>query len=193
MTSMINGLSNDFQSEIKIKQETLANTQSKLRTSTRSLADQRRQIQSWQTKCGELDQVQQRIRNLERALADEDKVDWTGRTPLEGDPPNTASKGPFKYRGPDSTLTGVGFDDMATNPLEIEPPMPEQNAIETLVRLRRMKLWQKRTEEMMATKLKQLQGASADKEYQCKRIVSLCTGVPMGQVEEVCYVCILRR
>lgn len=179
---MINSLGSDFQTEIKTKQESLASTQAKLRTSTRSLADQRRQIQSWQTKCGELDQVHQRIRNLEKALAEEDKVDWTGRTALEGEPLTT---GAFAFRGPESTLTGVGFDDMVTNPLEIEPPIPEENTKETLIKLRRMKMWQERTERMMELRLKQLQGASADKEYQCKKIVSLCTGVPIERIEEV--------
>jgi hypothetical protein len=182
ITAMISGLSNDFQTEIKTKQESLASTQTKLRVSTRSLADQRRQIQSWQAKCGELDQVHQRIRNLERALAEEDKVDWTGRTAYEGEPP---TKGAFAFRGTESTLTGVGFDDMAMSPLDIEPPIPEENTQETLIKLRRMKMWQERTEKMMERRLKQLQGASADKEYQCKKIVSLCTGVPVEQVEEV--------
>jgi len=179
---MISGLSTEFQTEIKSKQEGLASVQAKLRASTRGLADQRRQIQSWQSKCGELDQVHQRIRNLERALQDEDKVDWTGRSTMEGEAP---TKGAFVYRGAESTLSGVGFDDLATNPLEFEPPIPEENTRVHLVRMRRMQMWHRRTEQMMESRLKQLQGASADKEFQCKKIVSLCTGVPMDQVEQM--------
>lgn len=180
---MINGLSTEFSAEIKSKQEGLASTQMQLRMSTRALAEQRRQIQSWQAKCGELDQVHQRMRNLEKALVEEDKFDWTGRSAVDSEPP---TKGAFAFRGADSTLRGVGFDDGATHPLEIEPPLPTTNSPESLMRLRRMKAWHMRTEEMMEARLKQLQGASADKEFQCKKIVSLCTAVPMDQVEQVC-------
>lgn len=37
----------------------------------------------------------------------------------------------------------------------------------------------------METRLKSLQGASAEKEYQCKKIVSHCTGIPIDKVEDV--------
>jgi len=30
-----------------------------------------------------------------------------------------------------------------------------------------------------------LRGASAEREFQCKKIVALCTGVPVDKVEEV--------
>jgi regulatory protein SWI6 len=187
---MITGLSTEFSAEMKSKQEGLATTQTQLRASTRSLADQRRQIQSWQAKCGELDQIQQRMRNLEKALAEEDKFDWTGRSAVDGEP---LTKGAFAFRGIDSTLRGVGFDDGATHPLEVEPPLPTTNTPESLMRMRRMKAWHTRTEEMMEARLRQLQGASADKEFQCKKIVSLCTGVPMDQVEQVCTCFVLRQ
>lgn len=182
MTAMINDLSTEFQAELKSKQDVLASVQTKLRASTRTLADRRRQIQTWQFKCGELDQVQQRIRNIERALALEDRVDWTGRTAVDGEP---MTKGPFAYRGPESTLVGVGFDDMSTNSLEFEPPIPEENNRDSLIKMRRMKLWLSRTGETMRSRLRELQGASAEKEFQCKKIVSLCTGVPIEQVEQV--------
>lgn len=182
MTAMINDLSTEFQAELKSKQDVLASVQAKLRASTRTLADRRRQIQTWQFKCGELDQVQQRIRNIERALALEDRVDWTGRTAVDGEP---MTKGPFAYRGPESTLVGVGFDDMSTNSLEFEPPIPEENNRDSLIKMRRMKLWLSRTGETMRSRLRELQGASAEKEFQCKKIVSLCTGVPIEQVEQV--------
>lgn len=37
----------------------------------------------------------------------------------------------------------------------------------------------------MEERLKSLQGASAEKEYQCKRIVALCTGIPIEKVEDM--------
>jgi regulatory protein SWI6 len=58
-----------------------------------------------------------------------------------------------------------------------------------LIRLRRLKMWHLRTEELIEERLQNLQGASAEKEYQCKRIVSLCTGIPIDKVEEVRDTC----
>ena len=55
----------------------------------------------------------------------------------------------------------------------------------TLVRLRRMKMWYARVEQLLETRMRSLQGASAEKEFQCKKIVALCTGVPIDKVEEV--------
>ena len=43
------------------------------------LSEQRKQISSVQSQCAELDLINQRIRNLEKALEEEDKfeeVDW---------------------------------------------------------------------------------------------------------------------
>ena len=37
----------------------------------------------------------------------------------------------------------------------------------------------------MEARLKSLQAASAEKEYQCKKIVALCTGIPVDKVEDV--------
>ncbi|EEB92865.1 hypothetical protein MPER_08562 [Moniliophthora perniciosa FA553] len=80
MTAMIQNLSAEFQSEIKVKQDALDVTQAHLRVATRELSEQRRQIQSWQTKCAEMDTLGQRVKNLEKALEEEDMWDWTGRS-----------------------------------------------------------------------------------------------------------------
>jgi len=42
-----------------------------------------------------------------------------------------------------------------------------------------------RVEELVKARLKGLQGATAEKEYQCKKIVALCTGLPIDKVEDV--------
>src|SRR6202034_4094700 len=84
LTTMIQGLSSDFSNEIKAKQDSLDVTQAHLRAATRELSEQRKQIQAWQSRCAELDQVNQRVRNVDKALKDEDQFDWTGRTDLDG-------------------------------------------------------------------------------------------------------------
>ncbi|KAH9941502.1 apses-domain-containing protein [Amylocystis lapponica] len=173
MTAMVQSLGADFSSEIKAKQDALDVTQAHLRAATRQLSEQRKQIQAWTTRCGELDQVAQRVRNLERALADEDLFDWTGRT---------ADAGPaFAARGQASAMPAL---DISFN-LDVEPTVPLTDSPASLVRLRRLKLWHERIEQLMGARLKSLQGASAEKEFQCKKIVALCTGVPVDKIEDM--------
>jgi hypothetical protein len=206
MTAMVQSLSNDFQAEIKSKQDALDVTQAHLRAATRELSEQRKQIQAWQGRCGELDQITQRVRNVEKALIEEDQFDWTGRSNGSGDPDaegevedetedanagDENNGGPaFQWRGTNSTMVGVeGSVDISVN-VDAEPPIPTADSVTTLIRLRRLKLWHARMEDLMKARLKGLQGASAEKEYQCKKIVALCTGIQIDKVEEVTFCCV---
>ncbi|KAM5534669.1 hypothetical protein V8D89_011681 [Ganoderma adspersum] len=171
ITTMIQGLGSDFSTEVKSKQDALDVTQVHLRAATRELSEQRRQIQHWQARCGELDQTTQRVRNLERALSDEDGFDWTGRTEPS---PDGGARG----------TTGAVDMSMPAN-LDVDPTVPLGDSAATLVRLRRMKAWYGRVDQLLETRMRSLQGASAEKEFQCKKIVALCTGVPIDKVEEL--------
>jgi len=182
---MIQGLSADFAAEIKSKQDAFDVTQIHLRAATRELAEQRKQIQAWQSRCGELDQVIQRVRNLEQALVDEDKFDWTGRLTLEGHDAGTIVGPAFQWRGMNSTMAALGGSvDIPIN-LEAEPTIPLGDSVANLIRLRRLKTWHQRVEELMQGRLNNLRGASAEKEFQCKKIVAMCTGVPIDKIEEM--------
>jgi regulatory protein SWI6 len=185
MTAMIQNLSAEFQGEIKTKQDALDVTQAHLRAATRELSEQRKQIQSWQARCGELDQVSQRVRNVEKAIMEEDRFDWTGRTDLDGNDGRDSAGPAFQYRGPSSTMIGIAGSVDISFSVDIEPPLPSTDSVATLIKLRRLKLWHLRVEELVKTRLKGLQGATAEKEYQCKKIVALCTGLPIDKVEDV--------
>ncbi|KAI8974511.1 hypothetical protein BD414DRAFT_497895, partial [Trametes punicea] len=185
ITSMIQGLGQEFAAEVKTKQDHLDVTQAHLRAATRELSEQRKQIQQWQTRCGELDQMTQRVRNLNKALTDEDNFDWTGRTELDGSDAGSSAGPAFQARGETSSMAGVGGGvDMPAN-LEIDPAVPVGDSAANLVRLRRLKMWYARVEQLMEARLRSLEGASAEKEFQCKKIVALCTGVPIDKVDEV--------
>lgn len=185
ITSMIQGLSTEFQGEIKSKQDSLDVTQAHLRAATRELSEQRKQIQAWQARCGELDQINQRVRNVDKAITDEDQFDWTGRTDLNGNDARESAGPSFQCRGSNSTMVGIGGSVDISFSVEAEPPMPTSDSLASLIRLRRLKMWHLRAEELMKARLKSLQGASAEKEYQCKKIVALCTGIPIDKVEDV--------
>ncbi|KEP49410.1 start control protein cdc10 [Rhizoctonia solani 123E] len=208
LTSMIQSLTSDFHSEIKSKQDSLDVAQAHLRAATRELADQRRHIAAAQARLAALDQARQRARNVSRTIKDEASFDWTGRTEANGTPAHASRGVAFQYRGPSSTLaadTGRGTEDgvraeLATfsgdggtvasldiNPssLDVDPPIPAPggDTIATLVRLRRLKMWHTRIEELVRERMDATRGAGAEKEFQCKKIVSLCTGVPVDLVE----------
>lgn len=185
MTSLIQGLSAEFSSELKAKQDSLDVTQAHLRAATRELSEQRRQIQSWQTRCTELDQLSQRIRNLRKALDDEDRFDWTGRTELDGRDARMTAGLSFQYLSEEgaASLPATILDPSFA--LEVDPPLPEENSAGALIRLRRMRLWQLRTEYLFNERLKSLEGANLTMEFQCKKIVALCAGIPVDKVEEM--------
>ncbi|PCH44340.1 apses-domain-containing protein [Wolfiporia cocos MD-104 SS10] len=179
LTAMIQQLGNDFTTEIKTKQDALDVTQVHLRAATRELSEQRKQIQSWTARCSEVDQIHQRIRNLRKALDDEDRFDWTGRT--EGPSTNPA----FRMRGPNSTMLNLGSSVELSFTVDTEPAVPPGDSVATLIRLRRMKMWHERVEQLMQARMGALQGASAEKEFQCKKIVALCTGAPIDKIEDM--------
>lgn len=138
-----------------------------------------------QAQCAELDLVTQRTRNLEKALEEEDKFDWTGRTELDGADAGPVAGPAFRLRGPGSTMAGIGGSVDLSFDLDSEPALPTTDTVASLVRLRRLKQWHMRTEKLMEQRLAKLQGASAEKEFMCKKIVALCTGVPLDKVEDV--------
>ncbi|KAF9779138.1 apses-domain-containing protein [Thelephora terrestris] len=188
MTTMIHNLSSDFSAEIKSKQDAFDVIQAHLRAATRELAEQRKQIQIWQTKCGELDKYMQRVRNLEQALHDEDRFDWTGRLTVEGLDAGPTAGIAFKWRGTNSTMVALaGSVDISFDLGEAfaEPTLPTGDSPAGLVRLRRLKMWHKRAEDLMEARLRNLRGASAEKEFQCKKIVAMCTGVGIDKVEHM--------
>ena len=183
--NIISELSTEFAAEVKAKQDQLDVTQMHLRAATRELSEQRKQIALVQGQCAELDLINQRTRNLEKALEEEDKFDWTGRTELDGSDAGSVAGPAFRLRGPGSTMAGIGGTvDLSFN-LDSDPAIPATDSVANLIRLRRLKLWHTRMEKLMEQRLAKLHGASAEKEFMCKKIVALCTGVPLDKVEDV--------
>ncbi|KZP01441.1 apses-domain-containing protein [Calocera viscosa TUFC12733] len=185
ITAKIEALTSEFASELELKQNAIAMNQVHLRAATRQLAEQRRQIQTWKTRCEELDQAKQRVKNVQRALVQEEEFEWTGRTEADGRPASEAAGLAFTYRGAARSLSSTGGGVEISFELGPDPPQPMGDNAATLVKLRRMKAWSARVEQILAERMKRLQGAGAEKEVQCKRIVSLCTKVPVEEVERM--------
>lgn len=146
-TSLLSSLASDFKAEIQSRSDSLARTKNQLHLATKELAEQRATISSLKEQAKTLELTRFRIKNLERALAEEDSFDWTGRTGLDGQPafpPSNAgegetpadraprsdqpdedeiSKAAFEYRGPNSTLGALPAVNMPTN-IDPDPPLP---------------------------------------------------------------------
>ena len=97
------------------------------------------------------------------------------------------SAGPaFRWRGQNSTMAGLGaLVDVSFN-FDAEPAIPAGDSVASLLRLRRLKMWHVRMEALIHQRLESLRGASAEREFQCKKIVALCAGAPVDKVEGVC-------
>ncbi|EJU03812.1 apses-domain-containing protein [Dacryopinax primogenitus] len=185
ITAKMEALASEFASELDAKQSAITMNQVHLRVATRQLAEQRRQIQTWKSRCQELDQGKQRVKNVQRALAQEEGFEWTGRTEADGGAARESAGLPFSYRGAARpTPSTVGAVEISFE-LGTDPPIPSGDSTATLVKLRRIKTWSARVEQILSERIRRLQGAGAYKEVQCKRIVSLCTKVPVEEVERM--------
>lgn len=182
---MIQNLSAGFSSELKTVQDKLDVMRAQIRAATRKLSEERKEIQAWQSQCTELDKIKQRIHNIEKALEDVDSFDWTGRSDLADNDAKSTAGPAFMWHGANSTM--VGLDGSTNDPInwETDPPMPLSDSVQSLIKLKRLRMWQVRTEELFRERMKNSQGTSVEKEFQYKKIVALCTGKPVDQVEEV--------
>jgi regulatory protein SWI6 len=187
MTTLVQNLSAEYNAEIKNRQDNLDVTQAHLRAATRELSEQRKQIQQWQQRCTEVDQVERQIKNLDEAHSDEDRFDWTARTNLDGQDARSAAGDSFRYRGNLSQVKlppPVAWQNVDPGDGS-EAPIPLDNTPEVLVRLRRMKMWYDRTESLLDGRVKAVQGSDTLKEFQCRKIVAMCTKIPVDHVEQV--------
>lgn len=186
---MIRKLNADFAGEIKSKQDSFEMTNAHVRAATRELAEQRKQIDANKQRRSELDQVTQRIRNVEKALVTERTVDWTGRTEASGKPVEDGSNPAFASRG---KATGMP-EDVTVDGTEMDvenQPLPAEDTLASLVKMRRMKLYHDRINKLLKERMESMRGSSADKEYMSKKIVALCTGIPIDKVENVGCFCL---
>lgn len=143
--TLLSTYSNDFKTELSSRSESLERARNQLFIATKELKDQRMQVAALKEKVRAVELSKWRIKNLERALEEEDKFDWTGRSTLDGQPAFTNSedaeveesqdkieqgenslavqRGAFEHRGPNSTLGALAAVNMPSG-IEADPPIP---------------------------------------------------------------------
>jgi len=209
MTKMVQELSVQMANSKKTQETRYTETELKLIATTRQLTEHRKSMEEWKAKSEVLDQVNLRIRNLEQSASYPDIFDWTGRT-NDLNAPSLA----FVRRAPGSLLKDElphPHRQSQANPVEggtinpaltlgngeaVEEPtqtlgallatsLPRDSSIQTLIKLKRTKMWHTRIEMLMRQQLKVLKNASAEKEMQYRKVVAACTGIPNDKVDEV--------
>lgn len=178
---MINTLSSEFDAEVKTKADALESTRIQVRAATRELAERRQEVESWRVKVTEVDDKQQRIRNLERAIAEEDSFDWTGRTEVDGSPAVEQAGPGFTYRGPQSTLSGLPSG--INIEFDADPLGPTEGASNALVHLMRLQAWYQRVTGLLDERVRRLEGSETEQEKKLQRIVAKSCGVEPERVE----------
>ncbi|GAA96028.1 uncharacterized protein L969DRAFT_96750 [Mixia osmundae IAM 14324] len=179
LVDLVQTLNADFEREIQTKTETLERVQIQLRSSTRELADNRRQAQYWREQCAELERVTNRLKNLERASFDEDHFDWTGRTELNG--------------LPSQSVPGAGYAFSPRPPVQLpadlnvsaEIDLPLGQSAHDLVRLRRMRQWLARVLSLQRQRQEQTRGINANLEVQYRRVVAAYCGMEESRLDEI--------
>ncbi|KAI9635520.1 transcription factor [Dioszegia hungarica] len=149
-----------FTTEMLAKQTKLNAIEASVRHATRALADKRQQVQRAQAALSVLEQTQQQCQNVQNLLSSVSELDWMGRAPLASEVAGGASSG-----------TGE------------EIALPNRGEEGALVQLRRMALWEDRVAAVLQDRIDALQGQGADKAVKYRRLVSLCTKVPVDRVD----------
>lgn len=199
---MLKSLNADFASAMASKQEQLDATQHKLRLVTRELAEQRQELRDWQARSASSNDIYQKIQNLEHALQDDKFFRWLAIDSTLPITSNGATPPTKTFVAPvdgdttprNGTLLGsqlmdiVDDSDDSFEGLDLERDLPSGNSPESLKKLQRIKSWQSQIDDQLSQRSNASKEMNAAKEMQYKQIVSICTGVPADQLDEVCTI-----
>jgi len=160
------------------KQKSLNQTEQNVRHATRSLADKRQQMQRSQASLAELEQNKLKSEKLRKALSAVDSHNYSGRS---DDTSISAFRTLASHLAPQIT---------ASRGKDI--PLPSSGEPNAVVTLRRRRDWETRISQVLEQRVKSLEGEGLDKELKYRRLVSVCTKVPVDKVDGVSLTTFIR-
>jgi hypothetical protein len=175
ISAVFDHINETYNAELTAKQMSLNQTEQNVRLATRSLADKRQQMQRSQAALTELEQIRQKSENIRKAISSTQSHDWTGRAET-GDASIAFKKFPPHLEQPPTT-------NGHSNGTDIALPAPGQEG--SVATLRRMREWEKRMRQVLEQRVGALEGEGLDKELKYRRLVSVCTKVPVDKVDGV--------
>lgn len=178
ISAIFETISDTFSNEMLQKQTKLNATEASVRHATRALADKRQQVQRAQALLTEVEQIQQRSENIQRALGSVTSAEWTGRTVLSSEPTGST---PPAFKPTTAPLPGADAVEYGGENITL----PDRGAEGALVELRRIAAWEDRIASVLQGRIQALQGESADQAVKYRKLVGLCTKVPTEKVDGV--------
>lgn len=180
LSALFDSVQAEHQQELAAGTATLAQVRAEIQTATRELATSRAALSAARERLSLQARAEQRIRNLEHALALEDAFDWTGRTEVDGSPAKGEAGEAFAYRGLESTLSTVAKDELL---FPADPEVPEGAEGAAVVQLKRMEEWYARVLGLLRERCKGLEGGDVELEERLRRVVGGCCDVSPDQVD----------
>ncbi|WWC87167.1 uncharacterized protein L201_002053 [Kwoniella dendrophila CBS 6074] len=180
-------ISSTFSTEMVNKQTKLNATEQSVRVATKALADKRQQLHRAQTRVGESELINQRIESLKTYLSaitneKEKKADWTGRKLISGE-----TELPLSFKQVVLENDNIKEEDNDTNmngkDIDVEIQLPERGEENSLIKLRRINLWEDRIYNLLSNKIEILENQNIGKTFKYKKLISLSTKVPIDKVD----------
>ncbi|TIA82826.1 hypothetical protein E3P77_01013 [Wallemia ichthyophaga] len=172
LEGVLSDLDRSFGVEVAAKNKLLFEIQADLKQHSHELADVRKEIAYWETKATQRAELEQKVRNVEEAIANEGVGVWT----LKGESTQDV-EGAKNTEHNSEDLKSPWETDVMTSSAQT-PDTPE-----TLHHLQKLHRWMNGTQKLTEERVASIDGLSASKEVKYKSIVSVCTGVPEEQVE----------
>lgn len=158
LQGVLGGLAQQFGGETAGKNSLLFEIQAELKQHSHELADVRKEITYWENKATQVAELDQKMKNVKEAIDNEGVSVWT-------------------------LLGGDAMEGVESSQPTPDIVVPEDDSQESLIQLRKLHKWMEGTQKLTEERVASIEGLSASKEVKYKSIVSVCTGVPLAEVE----------
>lgn len=184
MIALVKSMSEDIATEKVAKDAEYDVVQRKLKESTSTLAEKRRELGQLRSRSDELERVNESIANLDVAKDSSKDIDWTGRCQRPEQQPDSNVPSAFRRRKDLSSSSGR-FSSIETEGLVEVALQSDSSGVRDLVTLRRLKLWHERIAMLLTKRRASREGLAVEKEQQLRKLVALCTGFSATEADEV--------
>ncbi|KAG0044756.1 transcriptional regulator swi6 [Gryganskiella cystojenkinii] len=177
---MVDELDVEFSHEILTRHSQLEDAQIQLRNATRALTETRKAIQEYKSQVQQLAEAQQKIKNLEVSLEEENQRTRNQKgytTKMRSNPSNHEDIDLLFNVRPGA---GAGATTESSGGLS-----REEQAEQDVILLRSRVLAYQRNHEELVQEVAEAKSKSSANELLCKRVISICCSIPLEQVDEM--------
>jgi len=183
MIQLVKSMSEDITTEKMTKGAEYDIVQRKLKESTDTLAEKRKELEGLRSRSDELERVNESIANLEVTRDSSEDFDWTGRSYSPAQSVDSSVPSAFRRRK-DSQLSFT-FSATEIENLVERFSTSQSSGLDDLIMLRRMKIWHERIATLLSKRHASGAGLAAEKDHQLRNLVALCTGFSVTEADEV--------